>query len=66
VNANPQTNTQTDRGDYNTLRSLAHSVITLSMSESSEKNSAYCVVLIAIITLATFCDSGVNKVIKEV
>ena len=26
--ADPQTNTQTDRGDYNTLRSLAHSVIT--------------------------------------
>ena len=25
--ADPQTNTQTDRGDYNTLRSLARSVI---------------------------------------
>jgi len=29
-NAGPQTNTQTDRGDYNTLRSLARSVITIA------------------------------------
>jgi len=29
--ADPQTNTQTDRGDYNTLRSLARSVITAVM-----------------------------------
>ena len=29
--ADPQTNTQTDRGDYNTLRRLARSIITAVM-----------------------------------
>jgi len=29
IKADPQTNAQTDSGDYNTLRSLARSVITL-------------------------------------
>ena len=35
--ADPQTNTQTDRGGYNTLRSLARSVIVKSTQQQEQE-----------------------------
>ena len=37
--ADPQTNTQTDRGDYNTLRSLARSIINKYIKESNSSRN---------------------------